>query len=343
MGRLDGSLPMWMKVQWHNETNEQYAMSMSMKDNRFYPLLTLSVLFLVVSFVLLCILGYNFYTQQKPTKTAAIAVSKKNLTPAQEKTRDTLRQLYTNAVNSMPADSTVDTTSISIKTDSLQDGTFNNSIGDVNKLKTEINTLLRDSSSTTADLELARYKIKELQLRVDELKMRNGDVEKENRRLRALLEQLALNNNPVSPVNSASNERSSTAENINSSSSVFSASDLKLSTANADDTEVLNADETEKFVGSLVVRNSLVQGMGEVMLVLIQPDGKILRNAWESGSFDTDGGKKIYSRKIKFDYNKGEARRINFSVPADNIQKGTYTLQVYSNGKVIGKVAKLVS
>jgi hypothetical protein len=296
----------------------------------------------VVSFVLLCVLGYNFYTQQKSGNTAGIAVSKKVLTTAQEKTRDTLQQLYTNAVNSMPADSTVDTTSVA--TDSLQTGTFKNSLGDVNKLKTEINTLLRDSTSTTADLELARYKIKELQLRVDELKMRNGDVEKENRRLRALLEQMALNNTSASAVtNTSLNERLSTTENVSSTSSVFSASDLKLSIADADDTEVVNADETEKFVGSLVVRNSLVQGMGEVMLVLIQPDGKILRNAWESGSFDTDGGKKIYSRKIKFDYNKGEARRINFSVPADNIQKGTYTLQVYNNGKVIGRVAKAVS
>lgn len=315
---------------------------MIMKDNRFYPLLTVSVLFLVVSFVLLCVLGYNFYTQQKSGNTAAMAVAKKALTPAQKKTRDTLQQLYTNAVNSMPADSTVDTTSVA--SDSLQSGTFSNSLGDVNKLKTEINTLLRDSTSTTADLELARYKIKELQLRVDELKMRNGDVEKENRRLRALLEQMALNSNSFSPDNNASSiERPLPVENINSTSSVFSASELKLSTANAEDAEVANADETEKFVGSLVVRNSLVQGMGEVMLVLIQPDGKILRNAWESGSFDTDGGKKIYSRKIKFDYNKGEARRIDFSVPADNIQKGTYTLQVYNNGKVIGRVAKAVS
>lgn len=315
---------------------------MIMKDNRFYPLLTISVLFLALSFVLLCILGYNFYTQQNSGKTASVTKPQKTLTALQEKTRDTLKQLYTAAVNSMPADSAVD--QAVTKTDSAPGSTFNNSLGDVNKLKTEISTLLRDSTSTTADLELARYKIKELQLRVDELKMRNGDVEKENRRLRMLLEQLAMNNNSLSPGNNTSPaERPAPAENINSTSAVFSASDLKLSTANGDDAEEVNADETEKFVGSLVVRNSLVQGMGEVMLVLIQPDGKVLRNAWESGSFDTDGGKKIYSRKIKFDYNKGEARRINFSVPADNIQKGTYTLQVYNNGKVIGRVAKAVS
>lgn len=315
---------------------------MIIKENRFYPLLTLSVLFLVVSFVLLCILGYNFYTQQKSGKTAAAATApQKILATAQEKTRDTLQQMYAATVSSLPADSTVD--SAFIKTDSTQTSAFNNSLGDVYKLKTEISSLLKDSTSSTADLELARYKIKELQLKVDELKTRNIDVEKENKRLRALLEQMALNNTSNTPAGTVQSNERPQADNINSTSSVFSASDLKLSAASSDDTEVANAEQTEKFVGSLVVRNSLVQGMGEVMLVLIQPDGKVLRNAWESGSFDTDGGKKIYSRKIKFDYNKGEARRINFSVPADNTQKGTYTLQVYNNGKVIGRVAKTVS
>ncbi len=309
-----------------------------MKDNKFYPLLTVSVLFLIVSFILLCVLGYNFYKQQKGNKpTIAVTAPPKMMDAAAEKTRDTLQQMYTATVNSFTPDSGID--SAMNKADSTQVSMMDNKLGDVYKLKTEINSLLKDSSSSIADLELARYKIRELQLRVDDLKTRNIDVEKENKRLRTLLEQFAVNNNSVTTSGGiATNERP-----LNSTSPIFSASDLKLSAANDADTEVASADDAEKFIGSLVVRNSLVQGMGEVMLVLIQPDGKVLRNAWESGSFDTDGGKKIYSRKIKFDYNKGEFRRINFSVPADNIQKGTYTLQVYNNGKVIGRVAKVVS
>ena len=314
-----------------------------MKNTKFYPLLIISVLFLIVSFVLLCILGYNFYVQPKGNKQiAAVTVPKKIMSPAQEKTRDTLQQMYNAAVSNVAPDTTID--SAFKNTDSTQVNQIDNKLSEYYKLKGEINTLLKDSSSSTADLELARFKIKELQYKVDELKNRNVDVEKENKRLRALLEQMALNNT-TTPNNTrpAENTERPVAENINSSSSLFSASELKLNTANNNDAEVANAEETEKFIGSLVLRNSLVQGMGEVMLVLIQPDGKVLRNAWESGSFDTDGGKKIYSRKIKFDYNKGEARRINFSVPADNIQKGAYTLQVYSNGKVIGKAVKVVS
>ncbi len=308
-----------------------------MRDNKFQPLLAMSVLFLIVSFVLLCILGYNFFTQKKSGKpTLAVVAAPTILSPAVEKTRDTLQQLYAAAVNNISPDTAIDFAYNNV--DTAQVNLVDSKVSDYYKLKNEISTLLKDSSSA-ADLELARLKIQELQFRVDELRNRNVDVEKENKRLRALLEQMALNgNNATPPVATRA-----AVESTNSSSPVFSASELKLSTANNNDAEAASAEEAEKFVGSLIVRNSLVQGMGEVMLVLVQPDGKVLRNAWESGSFDTDGGKKIYSRKIKFDYNKGEARRINFSMPADNIQKGTYTLQVYNNGKVIGRAVKVVS
>lgn len=309
--------------------------------NRFYPLLALSVLFLVVSFVLLCILGYNFYRQQKTAQRPVINLAKNSLTAAEEKTRDTLKQIYAATMGSLPAQP-IDSTFA--KDDTIKQRAFDSSMGDVIKLKTEITSLLKDSTST-ADLELARYKIKELQIRVDELRAKNTDVEKENKRLRALLEQLAFKDNttPAGANGNVVSDKSAPLENINSTSPVFSASDLKFAAANGNDAEVLRAEEAEKFTGSLTVRNSLVQGTGEVMIVLIQPDGRVLRNAWESGSFETDGGKKIYSRKIKFDYNKGEARRLNFSVPAENLQKGTYTLQVYNNGKVIGKIAKVIS
>ena len=310
-----------------------------MKDNKFHPLLAVSVLFLIVSFVLLCVLGYNFYTERKGKKPiVAVATTPKLMNATAEKTRDTLQQMYAATVSNLTPDAGIDSAMNNV--DSTQVGMMDNKLGDVYKLKTEINSLLKDSTSSIADLELARYKIKELQLKVDDLKTRNVDVEKENKRLRALLEQLVINGGSAG-TQVSTGERP--AERVTSTSPVFSASELRLSAANDADAEVASADVAEKFVGSLVVRNSLVQGAGEVMLVLIQPDGKVLRNAWESGSFDTDGGKKIYSRKIKFDYNKGEARRINFSVPADNIQKGTYTLQVYNNGKVIGRVAKTVS
>ena len=157
-----------------------------------------------------------------------------------------------------------------------------------------------------------------------------------------LLEQLSKNNNAA--VNTmVAEDGGRTTEVVSNTDALANATDMRLAALNESDAETSSAEETEKLVGSFLVKNGGSQGTGEVMLVLIQPDGKVLKDAWESGSFDADGGRKTYSRKIKFDYSKGEARRLNFAVPLDNCQKGTYTLQVYSKGKIIGKTVKVIS
>jgi glutathionyl-hydroquinone reductase len=77
----------------------------------------------------------------------------------------------------------------------------------------------------------------------------------------------------------------------------------------------------------------------------MQPNGKVLKNsAWETGIFETkEDGRKMYSQKIRFDYNKGETKRCNFSVIADNYPKGNYTFQIYHNGVLIANTVKTLS
>ena len=79
----------------------------------------------------------------------------------------------------------------------------------------------------------------------------------------------------------------------------------------------------------------------EIMVVLVQPDGKVVKSsAWESGSFETPEGRRIYSCKVRFEYSKGEAKRLSFSVNADKCVKGNYTVQLYQNGVMIAKSSK---
>ena len=76
----------------------------------------------------------------------------------------------------------------------------------------------------------------------------------------------------------------------------------------------------------------------------LQPDGRVLKNSeWDSGSFNTPDGKKIYSYKLSFNYAKGEQKQLLFSLKADKYQKGNYTMQVYYNGIMIGRVSKTLS
>ena len=81
-----------------------------------------------------------------------------------------------------------------------------------------------------------------------------------------------------------------------------------------------------------------------MMVVVLQPDGRVLKNSeWDSGSFNTPDGKKIYSYKLSFNYAKGEQKQLLFSLKADKYQKGNYTMQVYYNGILIGRVSKTLS
>jgi hypothetical protein len=80
------------------------------------------------------------------------------------------------------------------------------------------------------------------------------------------------------------------------------------------------------------------------MVVVLRPDNKVLQtSAWESGRFETKEGTKIYSCKIKFEYTKGENKKLSFSLNSDKSQKGTYTLQVYYNGSMIGRMTKTLN
>ena len=57
----------------------------------------------------------------------------------------------------------------------------------------------------------------------------------------------------------------------------------------------------------------------------------------------TPEGKKIYSTKLRFDYTQGEAKQLLFSLTADKFQQGNYILNIYQNGKLIGKIVKTLS
>lgn len=308
-----------------------------MKDTKFYPLLAISIVLLLASFILLCILGYNFYTksqldQSQITKASAA----KHTTAVNNSTRDSLQKIYAETVDQFQqsaASTQADSAKLNLDT----------KLTDFNTLRNEIASLLKDNSSL-ADLSLAKQKIGELQLKVDELRNKNIDIENENRRLSAMLAEYTGNSNAVVQNNSRQTDNATRTVTERSNSELpFTASELRLSANNDNEIEVTEAEQTEKFVGSFVVKNNTSLNNAELMVVVIQPDGRVLKNAWESGSFDTNEGKKIYSRKIRFDYTKGEAKQIKFSLAADGGQKGNYTMLLYNKGKVIGKAVKVIS
>lgn len=79
------------------------------------------------------------------------------------------------------------------------------------------------------------------------------------------------------------------------------------------------------------------------MVVILQPNGKVLQNStWETGVFYTREGKQLYSNKLRFDHQAGENKKLQFAISADKFLPGKYLVQLYHNGAMIGKTQKLL-
>ncbi len=307
-----------------------------MKDSKSLLLLVVSVLLILVSFALLWSWGYNLGNQQSDKKGTVYII--KDSTTAANATRDSLKKIYASTLNNIGVlDSTW------TKADSLKDD-LDLKLSDFYKLKNEIALLLKNPTNK-ADIDLAKKKITELQVKVDQLRERNSDIEKENKRLYDILAQLTqAQKNEVRNIRPVLFENTPVSEKTNTNF-LFAASEIRLSALMVEEDkeqETLQALQTDKFSGSFTIKNNQAQlSNAEIVVVLLQPDGKVLKSsAWESGSFETSEGRKLYSCKVRFEYNKGESKRLNFSVSSDRYMKGTYTLQLYQNGIQIGKMSK---
>ncbi len=311
-----------------------------MRDNKISLLLLASFLLLLASFLVLCTWGYNFYTKVEKVSAKLTPVTYP-LKEEESKNRDSLINLYTQTIQ---------------RFDEKLSGTWTNAdslekdlqfkLDEYYRVKNELAGILKNPA-TALNNELARNKISELQQKIRLLQNTNVSVTEENKRLYALLEQLknesrsanntsAGFNNNAGPV--AQNTRYTESKNTESASS-FSVYDLDLSyTSDANEN-----DDVAGIVGSFVIKSS-ANNSGELMMVVIQPNGKVLqKSAWESGTFNTREGKKIYSCKLYLENAKGESKRLSFIINNDKIYKGNYTFQIYHNGQSLGKISKNIT
>lgn len=300
-----------------------------MKDSKSQLLLWVSLVLLLVSVGLLGTLAYHYYNNPQPESQIASI-------PVKQGVRDSLRKIY---------DATVST--INNRIDSAGNTGLNNSFNGIDQLRAEIEAILKNGNNE-ASLETARRKIGELQSKVEELNSRYTEMAIENKRLNDLVRQLAEreSTDPVAQqyLKPAGYESKIPAE-TNNTGSGFIISDMQLSAIQSDgDKETSLAKDASKMVGSFNIINQVNQlNNNEIMVVLTQPDGKVLKNSpWESGSFETREGKKIYSCKIRFDYNRGESKRLYFSINADSFMSGRYSMMLYHNGTLIARMFKMI-
>ena len=261
-----------------------------------------------------------------------------------EAIKDSLSKIYASTI--IDLDNRLSYSKLSA--DSLQ-SSLDSKLQEINSLKSEIGGILNKSNFSKTDLGTAKQKIGELQQKVDELSGQNSTMEEEKKQLTDILVQVTQNVDSLQRnIRRLSSENDALNEKINLAS-VFIASELKIEAVEVKGTNeesTSQAKKTDKFIASFIVQNRVSEfSNAELTTVLVKPDGQVLQSTvWDSGTFDAkNDGKKNFTRKIKFDYEKGEQKYLLFSVDTENCQKGVYTFQVWHNGIMIGKATKKLS
>jgi len=258
--------------------------------------------------------------------------------------RDSLNKIYSITINDL--DTRLNYSKVNA--DSLQNR-LDSRLKEINLLKSEIGGILNKRNFSKDDLGVAKQKIGELQEKVNELSGQNTTMEEEKNKLNNVLEQLTQNVDTLQRnIRRLSNENETLNERINLAA-IFIAYELKIDAIEvrgSNEESTSQAKRTDKFVASFIVQNRVNQFTNaELTTVLLKPDGQVMQSTvWDSGSFDTkNDGKKSFTRKIRFDYEKGEQKNLLFTIDTEKCQKGTYTFQLWHNGIMIGQATKTLS
>lgn len=302
-----------------------------------------SLLLVLLSGGLICTWVYHLYDKTQYSKRRTEVYIKDSAAVA-DGIRDSLQKIYTVTINHL--DSRLDSTLLT--QDSLQSELGAN-LQRIKTLQGEINLILNKKGASDGELNVARGKIKELQKVVSKLRDQNTTMDDEQKRLALIMEQM---NGDISGlqqnIKKLGEENKQLTDKINLAS-VFVASELKLSAMTVKgsrEEETSQAKKAKKFVLSFLVQNNINQYNGaEVYVIITAPDGEVIKNeGWESKTMDTrNEGKKEYTLKVRFDYERGEQKRSIFSVNTDKYEKGNYIMQLYHNGYMIGKAVKTLS
>lgn len=330
-----------------------------MKETRASILLFLSLLLFIFSLVILAFWGYQrYFLTVENTQITGSHLSKMQPVYTRPDSasiirRDSLENVYAQTISSLgnKLDSSI------MYADSLRIP-MNAQIEEYARLKKEVVDLLKEKNGNN-DLEIAKQKIAELQLRVKDLLGKYDMVEAENKRLVGIIEQLKppAKTAPVSETASAIVPASIGSDIPEAPKMVkpqkfgfFAVYDLRLSAWTVTDNkeiETFKAFQADKFIGSFIVNNPNppVTNNIEMMVVITAPDGHVIqKSTWESGTFEMQNGtNKVYSMKLNFDYTKGEPKKLLFSLSSNDFQPGAYTLQIFHNGSQLAKTTRILN
>lgn len=270
----------------------------------------------------------------------------KDSTAVAQAIQDSLKKFYSSTIDDL--DMRLDSTRSNA--DSLE-SQLGAKLKEIYTLKSEIDGILKNKGASRADLGVARVKIAELQQKVDALNSEKESMEAEKGRLNDIMAQLSGQFTALQKdMERLGEENKILVEKVNLAS-VFVASEVRLVpvTVKGDkEVETNIAKKTTKFVVNFAVQNNINDyKIAEVFAIVTLPNGKILKNddVWEASALMplANGTRTGFTRKLRFEYEKGESRKLVFSLDAEEFPKGNYSLEVFHNGYMIGQTTKTLN
>jgi hypothetical protein len=280
---------------------------------------------------------YHFYDKTR-RQDRSVEILVKDSLATQEAVRDSLQKLFNQ--KSYEADT------IRVSADSLR-GRLDSTRTKIMALRNEISGILKNRNATKSDLRKANDLIQEYKLSIEDLRSQNTGLESERLRLSGVLTQLndemdGLQKNNQKLVA----ENRDLMEQINQAS-LFFVSDINLSAVTMKsgnrEVEASAAKKANKFVFSFTLQNNVLKSASyDLYVVIVQPGNKILQNdVWGADHFTLKSGMaKPYTTRVHFDYNRGEKKKILYSLQPEEFMQGNYLLQVYQDGVPIAEATK---
>jgi hypothetical protein len=301
-----------------------------MRDNKSI-LLALLCIGLVITWV------YHLYDKsQYSNNTTEVLV--KDSSAVAKAVSDSLRIFFIQTLDQLDPEKN----QIDPSTGKLSDSGWMQKFTAINQLRTDIREILGQKDISQENLRAAKIKIDTLQERMIEFE-KEAMIANENKRAHSELTQPGNETNPPQNKKEVPGETKIQSKKSDTSP-LFVASGIRFAAYKIEtgqkEIETSQHDEANKFISSFTVRNKTTDFQtAEIIIVVTDPSGKSVNpEVWDAGSFETKTeGRKVYTRKLQFQYNRGETKRLQFALEPENFEKGTYKISLYHNGICIGQ------
>jgi peptidoglycan hydrolase CwlO-like protein len=222
---------------------------------------------------------------------------------------------------------------------------------EISKVKSEIRSILNKKNATASELSRAKKLIDELNGKITSMEADIARLTDENKSLSADKvaltadkEKLTQDLTATTTVKQELEKKVDIASTLNASNILVTPINIK---KNGKEDVSSKAKKVDKLLISFDVDNRLAQAGSttDVYVLVMGPDGKLISPAdMASATFTTrEEGDKGYTAKVPVNLEAAKKKNVEFGfVPGTNFQTGSYKVQIYQNGFLIGEGTTLL-